>query len=497
MKVKVYDIVFLQREDEIQHMKQDLHTDEPDMNEIIEYLMEWDTVGGDLDSYDSNIYDYDDLNTEFLGYCIVKKRGKWEYCKASELPSEGYLYSKKDSLGYYGLSYFKVLSDVKVNPKKKKRTLRNKRTYKTIEVVEHIVGDDYNEYYVSDLTDDKNKTYCLILLYDPDGEIPPHYGKLNLSILERNIESRTKDLYNVAPADGWEWVDDVKKNPKKKKGKQFFNSFQEVLAFSAKTKKSNEYDCDVLFEVEIEGATIEVIAHTAHISPREFSLYSDIGYFVFVVDMYGDNPIPELFDWELETKIKGNPSEREVSFIDLKGNLTEDDVDQLVALLGHRCRLDTCKRLRSILTYDSSKVPNYGIMNRLIKENGKWSYITGQSRPEEIKIVRDIILKETKSVKKNPSSQFPIDINSENYFEVYEAIHTALTLWHGGQDSEEYRLLSRSEFSPGHSWSESDVEENNEYYSEIEELIKNGELETIEAMMAYIEDQMDNDWEEE
>ena len=81
------------------------------------------------------------------------------------------------------------------------------------------------------------------------------------------------------------------------------------------------------------------------------------------------------------------------SFNDLKTQLSKQDVDQIVEIVGHRCRVKTCNRLRSILTYSPSLVPTYGILERLTKENGGWSYCAGQSYPDEIKTLREIILK--------------------------------------------------------------------------------------------------------
>lgn len=81
------------------------------------------------------------------------------------------------------------------------------------------------------------------------------------------------------------------------------------------------------------------------------------------------------------------------SFNDLKTQLSEQDVDQIVEIVGHRCRVKTCNRLRSILTYSPSLVPTYGILERLTKENGGWSYCAGQSYPDEIRTLREIILK--------------------------------------------------------------------------------------------------------
>ena len=81
------------------------------------------------------------------------------------------------------------------------------------------------------------------------------------------------------------------------------------------------------------------------------------------------------------------------SFNDLKKNLSENDIDQIVAIVGNRCRHPAKSRLRSIITYSPSMIPVYGIFSRLIKENGSWCYVAGQSYPDEIRTLREIILK--------------------------------------------------------------------------------------------------------
>lgn len=60
-------------------------------------------------------------------------------------------------------------------------------------------------------------------------------------------------------------------------------------------------------------------------------------------------------------------------------------------------------------------------------------------------------------------------INAENYFDYAEAIHCFMVLNHGGQGSELYKMLSKSEFRPGVLWSEAICELENSVYSEITE----------------------------
>ena len=73
--------------------------------------------------------------------------------------------------------------------------------------------------------------------------------------------------------------------------------------------------------------------------------------------------------------------------------LSESDIDAIVTIVGERCRHKTKARLRSILTYGASTIPNYGIMGRLLWDGKRWEYIAGQYYTGEIKTVRECILK--------------------------------------------------------------------------------------------------------
>jgi len=83
---------------------------------------------------------------------------------------------------------------------------------------------------------------------------------------------------------------------------------------------------------------------------------------------------------------------KQVTFNDKKLDLTSQDIDQLVELLGYRCRLETVQKLRRRLENTPSLIPSYGILNRLMLESHGWSYCAGQSYPDEIRTVRKIIL---------------------------------------------------------------------------------------------------------
>lgn len=81
------------------------------------------------------------------------------------------------------------------------------------------------------------------------------------------------------------------------------------------------------------------------------------------------------------------------TFTDLKQELSENDIDSILEVIGTRCRVKTLTRLRSILTYGPSTIEDCGILRRLTKEqDGSWSYCAGQSYTDEIRTVRNVIL---------------------------------------------------------------------------------------------------------
>ena len=84
---------------------------------------------------------------------------------------------------------------------------------------------------------------------------------------------------------------------------------------------------------------------------------------------------------------------KQKNFNTLKGSLDTHDVSELTAIIGHRCSQKTKDRIKSILTYDSSRIPSYGILERLMFEEFHWSYCVGQSYVDEIRTIRNIILR--------------------------------------------------------------------------------------------------------
>ena len=81
------------------------------------------------------------------------------------------------------------------------------------------------------------------------------------------------------------------------------------------------------------------------------------------------------------------------NFNNCKSNLSTQDVYAIVNIIGKGCRKNTKNRLISCLTYGSAMIPNYGILERLMFENFEWSYCAGQSYTDEIRTIREIILK--------------------------------------------------------------------------------------------------------
>ena len=84
---------------------------------------------------------------------------------------------------------------------------------------------------------------------------------------------------------------------------------------------------------------------------------------------------------------------KQVNFNNYKDSITEDDINQVYDLLAKGTRSKTRTRLMSCLTYGKGRIPTFGILERLIKEDGKWRYIAGQSYPDEIRTVRELIIK--------------------------------------------------------------------------------------------------------
>jgi hypothetical protein len=69
-----------------------------------------------------------------------------------------------------------------------------------INVVEHIILKNGWEYYVTDDKHDKDTIRCVVMGFETE------IGDVYMPELKGHIISRSKDLQDLAPAEGFEWV---------------------------------------------------------------------------------------------------------------------------------------------------------------------------------------------------------------------------------------------------------------------------------------------------
>lgn len=88
------------------------------------------------------------------------------------------------------------------------RRMKNLKTGTVINVVKHIMLSNNWEYYVIDQKDyDTGETrsdeiiFCLVMGFETE------LGDVSISEIAPYIRSITSNLQELAPADGWEWVD--------------------------------------------------------------------------------------------------------------------------------------------------------------------------------------------------------------------------------------------------------------------------------------------------
>lgn len=72
--------------------------------------------------------------------------------------------------------------------------------------------------------------------------------------------------------------------------------------------------------------------------------------------------------------------------------LTEYEVELMIELLGYKCRLATIQKLRRKLSL-ISLLSNYSIFERIQFTDNDIQYFAGQSYPDEIRTIRQLILK--------------------------------------------------------------------------------------------------------
>ena len=83
---------------------------------------------------------------------------------------------------------------------------------------------------------------------------------------------------------------------------------------------------------------------------------------------------------------------KQINFNNYKDKMNEKDKEEIFEIVSNRCRQKTKELLALRLEKHLDFIPEYGILNRLIKEEHGWCYCAGQSYPDEIRTVRKIIL---------------------------------------------------------------------------------------------------------
>lgn len=73
-------------------------------------------------------------------------------------------------------------------------------------------------------------------------------------------------------------------------------------------------------------------------------------------------------------------------------SLTEEEIDQLVCLLGKYCRCKTLRAIRSVLNYGLHSVDSHSIFERVTLEGGVWSVIGAQCYSATVKEIRNSLI---------------------------------------------------------------------------------------------------------
>ena len=82
---------------------------------------------------------------------------------------------------------------------------------------------------------------------------------------------------------------------------------------------------------------------------------------------------------------------KQINFNNYKDQMTEEDIQELYELISSGCRAKRKGRILSCLKYGKHMIGTFGILDRLIKENGKWCYVAGQDSISEMRTVRECI----------------------------------------------------------------------------------------------------------
>lgn len=110
-----------------------------------------------------------------------------------------------------------------------------------------------------------------------------------------------------------------------------------------------------------------------------------------VIQEESDNQSDDL-DRNLYAYLTGRILSKSKGYIDFNEDLTADDINDIVRILGKGARYENVSRLRSVLTYPTSKKGHADIYKRLVKDKHGWNYIAGQDYPSEIRQIRNLLI---------------------------------------------------------------------------------------------------------
>lgn len=77
---------------------------------------------------------------------------------------------------------------------------------------------------------------------------------------------------------------------------------------------------------------------------------------------------------------------------DVQIDLSNDQVDELVKMIGYRCRHDTKAKLRRRLELPLALLRNHGIYGRVVITENGCTYYCGQSWDDEMRTLRECLI---------------------------------------------------------------------------------------------------------
>jgi hypothetical protein len=74
-------------------------------------------------------------------------------------------------------------------------------------------------------------------------------------------------------------------------------------------------------------------------------------------------------------------------------DLSKNQIDMIVSMIGYRCRAETKSKLQRRLALPLSLLKNHGIYDRLMIGDQSVEYICGQSWDDEMRTLRECLIK--------------------------------------------------------------------------------------------------------